>query len=117
MKPLDIILLVLFALLGVMGILYSISNETGSYVQIKTPYSEYRYSLDKDRIISVKGLLGEYQIEIKNKSVRVLSTTCPQKICQNRGSVDKVGDSIICLPNRIIIRIMGNNGEIDAVTQ
>lgn len=44
-------------------------------------------------------------IELKDGQIRVLSSDCPDKICVNRGFISQVGESIICLPNKLIIEI------------
>nr|WP_278428711.1 MULTISPECIES: NusG domain II-containing protein [Caldanaerobacter] len=42
---------------------------------------------------------------------------CPDKICMKEGFIDKPGQSIICLPFRIVVEIQGvKNVEVDQVT-
>ena len=60
-------------------------------------------------------------IEIKNGKIRMIEMDkkiCPQAICSDTGWIDKSYQSIICLPNKIIVTIEGNNEElIDTVVQ
>lgn len=63
-------------------------------------------------------------IESKNGSVRLLEMSkelCPNSICSDTGWIDQSYQSIVCLPNQIIITIeegetdKGNEDEIDIV--
>lgn len=63
-------------------------------------------------------------IESKNGSVRLLEMSkelCPNSICSDTGWIDQSYQSIVCLPNQIIITIeegetdKGNEAEIDIV--
>ncbi|MBO5009012.1 MAG: NusG domain II-containing protein [Clostridia bacterium] len=62
--------------------------------------------------------MGTNQIEADASGVRMLSADCPDKLCVKQGSISKAGESIICLPNKIIIEFEGNDyGNVDAVTR
>ncbi|MBO4392677.1 MAG: NusG domain II-containing protein [Clostridia bacterium] len=69
-------------------------------------------SLSQDDIINVDGLMD---VVIQNGKVRVENSVCPSGACEHSGSVYKKGESIICLPNKILIKISGE-GETDAIS-
>ena len=71
------------------------------------------YPLNEDRIVELNGPLGKTIVEIRDKKVRVVDSPCPNKFCIHQGFVSK--GSIICLPNRVVIIIGGEQG-IDAIT-
>ena len=74
--------------------------------------------LSNSGIFSVDGLIGTTEFEIKDNCVKVISAPCPGKHCIKQGSISKPGQSIICVPNHLIITIKGNNTDnIDAVTK
>ncbi len=77
--------------------------------------NDFVYPLNQDREIIVKGKLGEAKVVIREGKVRILDSPCPLKICENKGWISKKGDFIICVPNRIIIRIEGK--KYDAITE
>jgi len=58
-------------------------------------------------------------IEAKNGRVRMLEMSkelCPNGICSDTGWIDKTYQSIVCLPNKIIITIEGGmKSEIDVI--
>ena len=62
------------------------------------------YPLDEDRIFSMEGLIGSVVVEIKDKQVRVVSSSCPNKICVHTGWISRSDDQFIfCAPNRILV--------------
>lgn len=44
-------------------------------------------------------------IEIKDNKIRVLTSDCPDKICMHKGYISNTGESIVCMPNKLIIEI------------
>ena len=76
------------------------------------------FPLDEDRLIPVEGKLGTTRVEISVKGVRVLDSPCPYKLCIKSGSIRRSGETLVCLPNRVVVRITGDEGEeVDAVSR
>ncbi len=69
------------------------------------------FSINKDNLITVKGPLGDTVIQIKNKKVRIIKSSCPNHICIKSGWISSTHDALICLPNKIIVKISGENKE------
>ena len=45
------------------------------------------------------------------------SADCPDHLCVKQKAISKEGESIICLPNKVIVEVdSAVNSEIDAVT-
>lgn len=106
----------LFAFIFLVYLFNSFKSTSGDTVIIQVAEKEpIRLPLNKDRIIKVQGPLGESIIEIKNKKVRMLSSPCPDKLCIKQGAIDKTSQSIICVPNRIVMKIEGR-ADFDALT-
>lgn len=62
---------------------------------------------------------GTAYVEVKEGRVRVLEMPddlCPLHICSNTGWISRSGQVIVCMPNRMVISIMGgaHNREVDA---
>ena len=64
--------------------------------------------LDENRRFAVEGPLGSTQMAIENGAVRVINSPCPQKICIGLGAARRTGDLLACVPNRIVVRIEGD---------
>jgi hypothetical protein len=76
------------------------------------------FSLEEDRLIPVDGKLGTTRVEIVDNEVRVLDSPCPLKLCVKSGPISRSGENLICLPNRVVIRVK-EEGElpVDAVSR
>ncbi len=73
--------------------------------------------INKNAFFEVKSREGHLFVEVKNGKVRVVDSTCKEKLCEKEGWIGNTGESIICLPNRISITIISKNGEkVDTVT-
>jgi hypothetical protein len=77
--------------------------------------SNFVYPLNQNREIEIEGKLGTAKIIIEDGRVKILNSPCPLKICERKGWISKKGDFIICIPNRIVIKITGK--EYDAITE
>lgn len=47
--------------------------------------------------------------------VRVLESNCPTQDCVHTGQISKAGQSIVCLPARIVITLVGTNTDYDVI--
>ena len=76
------------------------------------------YSLDEDRTLAFEGPLGKTIVVIEERRVRVTEDPGPLQICVRDGWIERGGEWLICLPNRVFIRLEGSgstdNGNIDA---
>lgn len=74
-------------------------------------------ALDKDTIITITGAVGDMQLAVKSGEISVISSSCPDKICQHMGPIPKRSDIIVCIPNRVLIKANNSaNVEIDSYT-
>lgn len=74
------------------------------------------YSLAKDQEISINN--GSNILIIKNGRADMIEADCPDKLCVNQKAISKNGESIICLPNKVVVTIDSDeNSEFDAVAQ
>jgi len=56
-------------------------------------------------------------IVVDENGAYVKDVVCPDKICQKTGLVSKVGQSIVCLPNKVVIFVDGETeSEVDDVS-
>ncbi|MCR4726059.1 MAG: NusG domain II-containing protein [Clostridia bacterium] len=105
-----LILLIVLCLIG--GTLFLIfSPEKGSAAEV---YVEGRkvatLPLNQDKVLS----LDHLKIIVSGGKVWVEESDCPNKICEKTGKISKKGQAIVCLPNKVAIRISGK-GEVEAI--
>jgi hypothetical protein len=68
--------------------------------------------LDVDGRIEVTTGLGSNTIEVSDGQIRVVDASCTGKDCVHQGAISSPGQTIVCLPHRLVIKI--EEGEDDA---
>lgn len=54
-------------------------------------------------------------VEFSPEGARVLRSTCPDKTCVHTGRLTRAGETAVCLPGQIVLRIDGGR-DLDAET-
>lgn len=103
--------LLLFALIAI--VITRNVAEDGSFVRV-TVNGECvaEYSLFKDGEYSLNG--GTNILRIKDGKASVIHSECPDHVCENMGEISLTGERVVCLPNKLIIEIIGE-GDVDFV--
>lgn len=63
---------------------------------------------NKEEIIEVMGSNGKNVIKVNSKGIGIIEADCHDKICMKPEYIKNVGESLVCLPNRLMIQIKGN---------
>lgn len=87
------------ALTGVLG------GDRGDRVVVSSDGTVMTYELNTDREIELETLT----VVISGGSVYVRDSSCPDKVCEQMGKINRVNQSIVCLPSGVIITIEGNS--------
>lgn len=86
----------------------SLTREEGAYAEISVNGDIVgKYPLLLDGSYSLNG--GTNTLTIKGGQAYMSYSSCPDHTCEIRGKVKFVGETIVCLPNRITITIVGNS--------
>lgn len=64
--------------------------------------------LSINKTYEVDGYNGKVKIEVLNNQIRVVEENSPYHLCSKQDFVSKSGESIVCLPNKIIIELPNN---------
>ncbi|NME35057.1 MULTISPECIES: NusG domain II-containing protein [Fusobacterium] len=57
--------------------------------------------------------LGGVNVLIENMKIRVTTSNSPLKICVKQGWISNIGDTIVGIPDRLLIKIVGTPTEND----
>lgn len=77
---------------------------------------KYIYPLQKEeRDIFVDTVLGGVNVKLKDNMVRVTSSNSPKKINVKRGWISSPGEVIIGIPDRLLIKIVGDKKDEDGL--
>lgn len=82
-------------------------------VEISFNGKKFQYSLYLNKEIILKN--GNIIIEITDNRVRVKKSDCPDKLCVKKGWIKNPGEFIICMPNKLVIQIIGDDN-YDSIT-
>ncbi|MCI9005948.1 MAG: NusG domain II-containing protein [Lachnospiraceae bacterium] len=123
MKKNDVILiagLLLAALAAFGGISWYLSAGTqkAEAVVEVDGQEEGRYPLDQDTSVEIQLEDGSYnRLEIKDGRADITEASCPDKICVDHRPVSRRGESLVCLPNKVVVEIVnGQEAEVDGMT-
>lgn len=65
--------------------------------------------------IPINTEFGYNLIEIGDGKVRVIEADCPDKLDVKQGWISKPGETIVCLPNKLVIEINGSGRTDDDI--
>ena len=105
------------SLVAFLFIHYLFSAASGKEVTIRTPTASLRFELGADRTVLVEGPIGRTKIIIEGGMVWVDDSPCRDRVCVQMGKKKRAGEQIICLPNRVVVEVVGNELEFDAVSR
>lgn len=104
-------LLLFFAGLGIK--ITTLSQERASKVEIYVDGTlQYVYPLqEEERDVFVDTNLGGVNVKFKDNMVRVTTSNSPLKLNVKQGWIKDPGEVIIGVPDRLLIKIVGDSGE------
>ncbi len=100
-----ILLLVFLLILG--GV--NLTKKSGTEVVVSIDGVEaYSFPIDEELEFEITGYDGGTNLLIiENGYAYLKEASCPDKLCVHMGKINKEGQSIICLPNRVVVEIRG----------
>lgn len=71
------------------------------------------YLLTEKQEISIE---GKNILVIEGGEAKITEANCPDKLCTYQKSISKEGESIVCLPNKIVVSIRGGaESDLDSI--
>lgn len=112
-----VLIIIILAVAGLCLLLHAIIGEkSADYITIKVNGKiEGVYSLADDQEIELNN--GSNVLKINNGEADMISADCPDQLCVKQKAISKNKESIICLPNKIIVEVDSHqNSQYDAVS-
>ena len=119
MNKKDITLILIVAFLAITSLM--VLNMTDSKLN-KKAFIYYEddiiltLDLNKNGNYEVDGYNGKVKLIVSNGKIKVDSEKSPLHLCSKQGFISKSYETIVCLPNKIIIKIE-NNDDIDTIVK
>jgi hypothetical protein len=101
-----IFIAVLLALILVFGGFYILSRGEGDTVRVTVCGELYgEYPLSQDTTVEIRNGENLNLLIIEGGRARVETASCPDGICVSHKPISRDGESIICLPNEVVVSV------------
>lgn len=115
-------ILLLAAVLVLAGLLWlglRLFQDEGATVRVTIDGAEYgSYPLNKAQTVTIGDEEHYNLLVIEDGAASVTEASCPDKLCVRQGKAAFDGQSIICLPNKVVVEVLGGEqGESDVVVR
>ncbi len=113
-KPFEAVIIGI-VLLGSIAAIFIMNRSSGGSrtAVIRCGDIRYEFSLNEDGVFRFDGIDAEF--EVKSGKIRLINASCPDKICEKTGYIGSSGQSIICVPNKITVMVVGSDESVDIV--
>ena len=117
MRKNDILLAGVVLIIAVLGLLFYINmgKHSAATITVTVNGELYgTYSLEHDQEVSI----GKTNLlVIKDGKADMIKADCPDQICVLHKEISKNRESIVCLPNKVIVEVVGGEDtDLDAIT-
>lgn len=106
-----IFIAILLAVVVIAGLAFFLLREEGDTVTVTVDGKPYgSYPLSEDRTVDIRTGDGGGQLNrlvIRDSKAFVETATCPDGICAAHKPVSRDGESIVCLPHKVVITVRG----------
>ncbi|HBE8638383.1 TPA: NusG domain II-containing protein [Clostridioides difficile] len=111
MKKKDILLIlgILVVITSCYGIINVINSKNAGNIEIYVDNKLYKtVSINAKEEFKIESRGGYNIVKIHDKGVEIVDASCPDKVCVHTGFINKPSQSIVCIPNRVSIKINTN---------
>lgn len=117
-KKADIILFIVLIAMGLGLSWFSAAGSTQGQNAVVTVDGQLygTYSLTENRTIDIDQNDHINKITIKNATVQMTYSDCKNQVCVKDGRISKTNQSLVCLPNKVMVEITGGEEEYDAIS-
>ena len=97
---------------------FQIFRETGDHASVKVSVDGTlfgTYSLEEDRTVEIN---DTNRLVISEGSARMEWADCPDQVCVDHRAISRDGESIICLPNQVVVSVESmEENDVDGIAQ
>ncbi len=114
-----IISILLIVILSYAFVVYMDASAETKVLEIKQGEKISRYTLEPsyENRIKIEEDDKYNIIDIKDGFVWVHDSNCKSRVCVNHKKISKVGETIICIPHKLVIEIKGEKKDVDIIVE
>lgn len=118
----DIVVILLLFVFGIVLslVLFFPQKDSGQTVEVRIDgVVKDSLPLSSDRTETITSSSGINQLKIQDGVVYMTDADCHDKVCVRMNGISRPGQTIVCLPHKLVLAIVtsdGNAPELDAVT-
>lgn len=119
-KPFDLLIIIILLCLSTLPVfIYQshLTNTSKVWAELKVDgkiIKKFNLNTEKKTEYLYQALDDDYNlIEVSDNKIRIKEASCIDQICVRRGFIQKPGETIVCLPHKLIIEIKTNDKKSD----
>lgn len=124
-KPFDVIIVLALMVLSFLPYVFFAHSQSEQSAQQQSQQTVYTavishagHTVHKIRLTGHKGVTkwrftngsDWNEIQATGQTVRITSADCNDQVCVRRGKISKPGQTIVCLPHKLLIEIKSSHG-------
>ena len=113
-------IVLVISLLGYIGICFLNHDDSRLSAEISVAGSLFMIidlnNPPANKTINIPGHMGDSIVQVKKGAIRMQFSPCPDHYCMKTGWIHHSGQTIACIPNKVIIKISSPQDPIDAVS-
>lgn len=109
----DVILVLCILVFAIMAfVLFFTLGDEGDFAVVTVDGNEVgRYSLYENITVEIPTAQGSNTLLIENGIAYVSEADCPDKICKAHRGISKSGETIVCLPHKLVVSVESDKSE------
>lgn len=100
---------------GLLGFFLLLTGKKGAQVQVRVAGSVVEtFSLSQNRSYTIEGVDGGTNLLIiQDGQAWIEEASCPDGLCVHMGKIRRDGQSVVCLPNQVVVEVVTDSGDTD----
>jgi len=114
LRKLDFLIILFSLSVLTASVFWSLPEEEGKRrAEIEASGEKFIMPLSRDGAMEFEGPVGRTRVEAAGGEVFIAQSDCRDGICVTMGRISEPGEWVACLPNRVIVRVVGGKSEED----
>jgi len=90
-----------------------------AFLEVQSQNGTQRLEAGRDAELDVEGPVGRTRVRLVGRTAWIERAPCRNRLCQRMGRLRAPGRSLVCIPNKVVVRFTGTPepGATDAITR